>query len=81
MEDERIIDLYWRRDERAIVSRAQAATQNACDSGGEGYSADTPKGAYARSTLTQVIDPQEVTALLFYSSPGDKQDVIEVPLR
>lgn len=64
-----------------LVLQDGTRLENIFDSGGEGYSADTPKGAYARSTFTQVIDPQEVTALLFYPLPGDKQNVIEVPLR
>lgn len=63
-----------------VILKDGTRLENIFGSGGEGYSADTQNTAYTKSGLTQVIDPNEVTTLLFYRSAGDKQTAIEVPL-
>lgn len=63
-----------------VILKDGTRLENIFGSGGEGYSDDVPGTAYSKSGLTQVIDPNEVSALLFYRSGGDKQTAIEVPL-
>ncbi len=63
-----------------VVLEDGTRMENIFSFGNEGYSDDTGKTAYTQTALTQMIDPNEVTALRFYRSAGDKQTEIEVPL-